>query len=544
MYRKLLLFALLTLGATTVTQSQVASQYPWEFGIQVGASTLGGDLKTSEILSLNQPSFSAGLMLRRRLGGLFALRLHVMYGGLEADDAESDDANRVARGFSTSTSVIEPGLVLEFEPLAQRRFRDGEFKRILSPFIYGGAAYSIWEEPDTDYNGRNTTAVMNDRMNASETNELSLPYGFGIKYYISPRSSLALDFGARFLSSDLLDGVSESGNPDRDDTYGFFGLRFATGFGIKDSDKDGIPDETDACPEEAGPESTNGCPDSDGDGLADRDDDCPDEAGEIALNGCPDSDGDGVADKDDACPDEAGVVALMGCPDSDGDGIADKDDECPDEAGIASLMGCPDSDGDGIADKDDDCPNEAGIASLMGCPDSDGDGIADKDDECPDEAGIAARNGCPEPEEVFENITDRIDRYRRLIDGFEYITLDESTGVIQIQNVYFATDRSNRDQLDRAILDEVAELLQREGAEDISIRFEGHADRRASEEYNQRLSERRAEGAMQYVIDKGVDASRVSMIGFGELQPVGDVDDLQANRVSISVVNEPPRRIE
>ncbi|MEL7376250.1 MAG: OmpA family protein, partial [Bacteroidota bacterium] len=162
----------------------------------------------------------------------------------------------------------------------------------------------------------------------------------------------------------------------------------------------------------------------------------------------------------------------------------------------------------------------------------------------PDEAGIAARNGCPEPEEVFENITDRIDRYRRLIDGFEYITLDESTGVIQIQNVYFATDRSNRDQLDRAILDEVAELLQREGAEDISIRFEGHADRRASEEYNQRLSERRAEGAMQYVIDKGVDASRVSMIGFGELQPVGDVDDLQANRVSISVVNEPPRRIE
>ncbi|MEM6395226.1 MAG: DUF6089 family protein [Bacteroidota bacterium] len=544
MFKKLLLFALLTVGATTVTQSQVASQYPWEFGIQAGVSTLGGDLKTNQILLLGQPSFSAGLMLRRRLGGLFALRLHLMYGGLEADDGESDQDDRVMRGFSTSTSVIEPGLVLEFEPFAQRRFRDGQFRKILSPFIYGGAAYSIWDEPDTDYNGLNTAAVMSDQMNKSETNELSIPYGFGLKYYISPRSSLALDVGARFLSSDLLDGVSESGNPDEDDTYGFFGLRFATGFGKKDSDKDGIPDETDACPEEPGPESTNGCPDTDGDGIADRDDDCPEAAGLAALNGCPDGDGDGVADKDDDCPEEPGVATLRGCPDSDGDGVADKDDECPTEAGVASLMGCPDSDGDGIADKDDECPDAAGVASLMGCPDSDGDGIADKDDECPEEAGIAARNGCPEPVDVFETIEDRITRYKLLTEGFEYITVDESNGTIQIQNVYFATDRFNRDQLDRDILDEVAELLQREGAENIDVRFEGHADRRASEEYNQRLSERRAEGAMQYVIDKGVDASRLSMIGFGELSPVAPVDDLQANRVSISVVNEPPLKIE
>ena len=61
----------------------------------------------------------------------------------------------------------------------------------------------------------------------------------------------------------------------------------------------------------------NGCPDTDGDGLADNVDKCPQEAGEAANNGCPedDRDGDGVPDKDDVCPDEAGKAANSGCPD-------------------------------------------------------------------------------------------------------------------------------------------------------------------------------------------------------------------------------------
>ena len=110
---------------------------------------------------------------------------------------------------------------------------------------------------------------------------------------------------------------------------------------VKDTDNDGIPDNLDACPTQAGPKELNGCPDRDGDGIADRDDACPDQAGPKALNGCPDRDGDGIADKDDACPDAAGPAALNGCPDRDGDGIADKDDKCPTLAGPASNNGCP-----------------------------------------------------------------------------------------------------------------------------------------------------------------------------------------------------------
>ena len=114
-------------------------------------------------------------------------------------------------------------------------------------------------------------------------------------------------------------------------------------FGSKDTDKDGIPDNKDACPEVAGLKEFNGCPDTDGDGIPDKDDACPQVKGPKEFNGCPDTDGDGIADKDDKCPDVAGPAENGGCPwpDTDGDGVLDKDDLCPEVAGPASNKGCP-----------------------------------------------------------------------------------------------------------------------------------------------------------------------------------------------------------
>jgi len=58
---------------------------------------------------------------------------------------------------------------------------------------------------------------------------------------------------------------------------------------FKDTDGDGISDEADRCPTQAGPPEFNGCPipDSDGDGLIDTEDKCPTEAGPKSNGGCP-----------------------------------------------------------------------------------------------------------------------------------------------------------------------------------------------------------------------------------------------------------------
>ena len=98
-------------------------------------------------------------------------------------------------------------------------------------------------------------------------------------------------------------------------------------------------------------------------------------AGIVIKFGAKDTDKDGIVDKLDECPEVAGLKEFNGCPDTDNDGIADKDDKCPDVAGPAENGGCPwpDTDGDGVLDKDDLCPNEAGPASNNGCPEPNDD---------------------------------------------------------------------------------------------------------------------------------------------------------------------------
>ena len=91
-------------------------------------------------------------------------------------------------------------------------------------------------------------------------------------------------------------------------------LGISINFGGKDSDKDGIYDQHDDCPQVPGLPLFNGCPDSDGDGIEDSKDACPNEAGPRRFNGCPDSDGDGVADPQDKCPNDAGPADNDGCP--------------------------------------------------------------------------------------------------------------------------------------------------------------------------------------------------------------------------------------
>jgi outer membrane protein OmpA-like peptidoglycan-associated protein len=115
-----------------------------------------------------------------------------------------------------------------------------------------------------------------------------------------------------------------------------------------------------------------------------------------------DTDRDGIEDANDKCPNQAGTAKYGGCPvpDTDGDGINDENDKCPTVAGTAKYQGCPvpDTDGDGINDENDKCPTVAGTAKYEGCPipDTDGDGINDENDRCPKVAGIAGNLGCPE----------------------------------------------------------------------------------------------------------------------------------------------------
>ncbi|MDB5201266.1 MAG: OmpA family protein [Ferruginibacter sp.] len=214
-----------------------------------------------------------------------------------------------------------------------------------------------------------------------------------------------------------------------------------------------------------------------------------------------DRDGDGIADADDKCPDTPGLAALQGCPDRDGDGIADGDDKCPDVAGIAKYQGCPipDTDGDGINDEMDKCPTVKGLARYQGCPipDTDGDGVNDEEDKCPSRPGPASNQGCPEiAKEVIEKIN------------------------FAAKNVFFATGSYKLLAKSNKSLDEVVRLMKAD--ESLMLDIDGHTDAQGTNESNQVLSDNRAGAVKQYLVDHGIDASRLKSTGYGEEKPVAD----------------------
>lgn len=67
-----------------------------------------------------------------------------------------------------------------------------------------------------------------------------------------------------------------------------------------------------------------------------------------------------------------------------------------------------------------------------------------------------------------------------------------------------------------------------------TIRVEGHTDSKGSEEYNQKLSEQRAQSVANALIQQGVAAQRIRTVGYGESQPISS-DDAANRRVKIVI---------
>src|SRR6218665_1358906 len=144
------------------------------------------------------------------------------------------------------------------------------------------------------------------------------------------------EFGRVFLtanySRDMSNAYQPSGYNASEFKHSVMGIRLGVFLGKpilpepKDSDKDGVPDKNDQCPDQPGPAENDGCPytDRDKDGIPDKDDKCPDVPGLARYNGCPapDSDGDGLTDEEDKCPNEKGTVANNGCPEIKPEGIS------------------------------------------------------------------------------------------------------------------------------------------------------------------------------------------------------------------------------
>jgi OmpA-OmpF porin, OOP family len=482
--KKLFILSIIVFAASYSISAQTADK-KWSIGIHGGLNQYNGDLGNGFYAFEDGNYGMFGINASRYLNRFFDLSITGNYGkvGIAEDDGIVTNPTK-----SFLANMLHMNLNLRFKFLGNDNYK-------LSPFIFGGIGLSHYKYLG-NHSGKSTDG--------------SFVTGFGLTYHVAPSVSLQLMDNFIFTDYDRVDNVE---GPKYYDYYLQHSLGIAFNFGCsKDSDKDGVPDKRDKCPNtpKGVKVNANGCPiDSDGDGVADYLDKCPGTQKGVTVdaNGCIlDSDGDGVADYLDKCPGTPKDVKVdaNGCPfDSDGDGVADYLDKCPDtpKGTKVDAKGCSlDSDGDGVADYLDKCPNTPANVKVdaAGCPpDKDGDGIPDYLDKCPDVKGTAANKGCPEVKKEVQEV------FQKALQGIQF-----ETGKDVIRPGSFP------------ILNNVVSIMKEN--KEYNLIINGHTDNVGKPDANMTLSQKRAEAVKAYLVKNGVEQNRLNSFGYGDTKPVAD----------------------
>jgi outer membrane protein OmpA-like peptidoglycan-associated protein len=178
---------------------------------------------------------------------------------------------------------------------------------------------------------------------------------------------------------------------------------------------------------------------------------------------------------------------------------------------LGRKKGPQDRDGDGLPDWRDQCPDEPG-PKPTGCPfkDRDHDGIEDSKDKCPDD---------PETDNHFEDK-----------DGCPDILpkeLEDIAGIMK--GIHFDVDKDTIKKQSKPILDRAVDVLQQ--FPQINVEISGHTDITGKYDHNMDLSRRRAKSVKTYLVEHGIDASRITTDGFGPDVPI-DTNDTNEGRAN------------
>ena len=161
-----------------------------------------------------------------------------------------------------------------------------------------------------------------------------------------------------------------------------------------------------------------------------------------------------------------------------------------------------DDDNDGVLNSKDQCPNTAPgtVVDRYGCEvDDDKDGVVNRLDKCPDTSpGVKVNEqGCVATIDLK-------------------INFDSNSSVIK--NQY------------NEIITKFADILNEN--KNLKATIEAHTDSRGSDEYNEKLSQRRADSAVRALEEQGIDASRLNAIGYGESQPIATNETAEGRAVN------------
>jgi len=124
-------------------------------------------------------------------------------------------------------------------------------------------------------------------------------------------------------------------------------------------------------------------------------------------------------------------------------------------------------------------------------------------------------------EEEARRMADEANRkFQELQSSLIQVKNDARGTIISMSDILFEVNKADLTADLKTSLAKIAGILLVFKTSNIIV--EGHTDNQGSAEYNQKLSERRAENVMNFLIEQGVDDSRLTAIGYGLTKPIAD----------------------
>jgi outer membrane protein OmpA-like peptidoglycan-associated protein len=344
------------------------------------------------------------------------------------------------------------------------------------------------------------------------------PVGVGFEAFMSKKVSFTADAGYSLVGDEIdlrknssLDGFLTAN----------VGLKFYFGGGDDgDNDKDGLTNG-----EERRLGTNPDVPDTDGDGLKDGE-----EVKRYKTNPLkPDTDGDGLTDGEEVFKYKTNPLN----PDTDGDGLSDGDEVLKYQTDPLKA----DTDGDGLSDGDEVLRHHTNPLKV----DTDDDGLSDwqefkiyhSDPTNPDTDG----DGLTDGEEILRYKTNPLkadtdgggandgDEVKRgtnplnpMDDGVQGKMILEKGATLVLEGVTFNSGSAVVTPASERILEQAFAALS--ANPDILVEIAGYTDNTVSPGANVRISRLRAESVRQWLVNRGISATRMTAVGQGMRNPI------------------------
>ncbi len=138
---------------------------------------------------------------------------------------------------------------------------------------------------------------------------------------------------------------------------------------------------------------------------------------------------------------------------------------------------------------------------------------------------------------IGNNMDKRAEEMRQDLSNAKVERVGEGIKITFDSGILFVTNSSELQPAAKSNIESLSKILNK--YPDTNILIEGDTDNEGTEEYNQQLSERRAQSVADYQKGQGVAGSRISTVGLGELNPVSSNETAagrqQNRRVEVAI---------